>query len=500
MNTSKTTLSARAVQKSFEGVEVLHRVDLDAFGGSILAVLGENGAGKSTLMKILTGEYEPDGGSIEIDGQAHHKLDPRKARALGIRMISQEILDAPTLSVAENISLGRLPNSHGVFSKRTMRKRALEVLDDMQIKMDVDALVGTLRSGERQVVEIARALSDEARVLILDEPTSALSHEEVERLFLYLRRLRDNGVAIVYITHRLDEVHELSDRVEVLRDGDVAALGATAEFDRATLVSAMIGRSASAVARPKRPNWELGAQPRLEFRDASLHGAFANVTLRVRPGEVVAIYGKLGSGAAELLEAGFGIKRLTGGELAINGVPRKPKDPADAIRMGIGFVPAERKQEAIFSIRSVAENIAAPSWSRLADFGFVIRRRSEAQAFHRQHDALQIRSRNDPMQPIGTLSGGNQQKAVLGRWLERGTPTLLMAEPTRGVDVGARVEIYRSMRQLAANGIAILISSSDYEEVVQVADRAVVLARGQVAAELDRDEITTSRLLAEAGG
>jgi ribose transport system ATP-binding protein len=381
-----------------------------------------------------------------------------------------------------------------------MRKRALAVLDDMEIELDVDAPVSSLRTGERQVVEIARALSDEARVLILDEPTSALSHEEVDRLFLYLRRLRDNGAAIVYITHRLDEVHELSDRVQVLRDGDVAARGQTTEFDRASLVSAMIGRAASAVARPEAPSWELGAQPRLEFRDASVRGAFENVTLRVRPGEVIAVYGKLGSGAAELLEAAFGIKRLTGGELAIDGVPRKPKDPADAIRMGIGFVPAERKQEAIFAIRSVAENIAAPSWRRLADFGFVIRRGAEAQAFHRQHDALGIRSRNDPMQPIGTLSGGNQQKAVLGRWLERGTPILLMAEPTRGVDVGARVEIYRSMRQLAANGIAILISSSDYEEVVQVADRAVVLARGRVAAELDRGEITTSRLLAEAGG
>ena len=224
------------------------------------------------------------------------------------------------------------------------------------------------------------------------------------------------------------------------------------------------------------------------------------MSLSVRPGEVVAVYGKLGSGAAELLEVGFGIKRLTDGELLVDGIPRRPKDPADAIRMGIGFVPAERKQEAIFAIRPVSENIAAPSWGRLAEGGFLIRRSAEAAAFRRQYDALQIRSRNDPMQPIGTLSGGNQQKAVLGRWLERGTPILLMAEPTRGVDVGARVEIYRSMRYLAASGIAILISSSDYEEVVQVADRAIVLARGRVAAELGRDDITTNRLLAEAGG
>ncbi|HEY2651370.1 MAG TPA: sugar ABC transporter ATP-binding protein [Solirubrobacteraceae bacterium] len=499
MSSTNTTLSARAIRKSFGGVEVLHGVNLDATGASILAVLGENGAGKSTLMKILTGEYEPNDGSIEIDGASFSKVNPRLGRALGIRMINQEILDAPTLSVAENISLGRLPNHRGVISKRAMRRRALRTLADMEIKMDVDAPVGSLRTGQRQVVEIARTLSDEARVLILDEPTSALSHDEVLRLFLYLRRLRDNGVAIVYITHRLDEVHELSDRVQVLRDGNVAALGPTRDFDRAALVSAMIGHAASGVSRPEAASWKVPDQPRFEYRNATLRGTFEDVSLSVRPGEIVAVYGKLGSGAQELLEAGFGIKRLTGGDLLVDGVVRRPRDPSDAIRMGIGFVPAERKQEAIFSIRPVAENISVPSWKRLAHFG-IIRRGQEAAAYRHQRDALSIRSRNDPMQPIGTLSGGNQQKVVLGRWLERGTPMLLMAEPTRGVDVGARAELYRSMRRLASNGIALLIASSDYEEVVQVADRAIVLARGHIVAELAQDEITTSRLLAEAGG
>jgi ribose transport system ATP-binding protein len=427
-------------------------------------------------------------------------MNPRRARALGIRMISQEIQDAPTLSVAENISLGRLPGPRGLVSRRAMRRRARDVLRDMGIDMDVDTPVGSLRAGERQVVEIARVLSDEARVLILDEPTSALSQEEVGRLFTYLRRLRDNGVAIIYITHRLDEVHELSDRVQVLRDGNVAALGPTADFDRAALVSAMIGRTASAVARPDPPTWEVREEPALELRGASLRRAFEDVTLQVRPGEIVAVYGRVGSGAPELLESAFGIRRLTSGELRVNGVAYRPKHPADAIRLGIGFVPAERKMEAVFSVRPVAENVAVPSWRRLAVGGVLIRRAAEAVAYRRQHVALNIRSRNDPKQPIMTLSGGNQQKVVLGRWLERGTPTLLMAEPTRGVDVGARSEIYRSMRRLAENGIAMLIASSDYEEVVQVADRAVVLSRGRVAAELGRDDITMNRLVAAAGG
>ena len=495
-----TALSARGIRKSFGGVEVLHGVDLDAVAGSILAVLGENGAGKSTLMKILTGDYEADDGSIEIDGRSYEKLNPRQARALGIRMISQELQDAGTLSVAENISLGRLPTRGIVISRRAMRKRAETVLHDMDVDLDVDMPVGQLRTGQRQVVEIARALSDEAHVLILDEPTSALSHEEVERLFVYLRRLRDNGVAVVYITHRLDEVHELSDRVQVFRDGDVAALGATGEFDRAALVSAMIGRAASGVSRPDPPTWEVQPDPAIELRDASLSNAFEDVNLRVCPGEIVAIYGRLGSGAAEVVESLFGIRQLTAGELLIKGVPRRPKHPADAIRLGVGFVPPDRKLEGIFGVRPVGENVAAPSWKRLATGKIVIRRAAEARAYKHQHDALHIRSRNDPLQPIMTLSGGNQQKVVLGRWLERGTPILLMAEPTRGVDVGARSEIYRSMRQLASEGIAILVSSSDYEEVVQVADRAAVIARGRIVDELGFDDITTSRLLAAAGG
>jgi ribose transport system ATP-binding protein len=498
---SAVNLTARGVRKSFGGVEVLHGVDLDVAGGSILALLGENGAGKSTLVKILAGEYSPDEARIEIGDEAYSEMNPRSARAAGIRMIFQEFQDASTLSVAENVSLGRLPTRGGfLVSKRRMRRRAAAVLDQMNVKLDLDAPVGSLRIGERQVVEIARALSDEARVLILDEPTAALSQQEVDALFRYLRGLRDRGVAIIYITHRLDEVGALADRVEVLRDGEVAVVGETASFDRAALVSAMIGRTAAAVGRPEPRGWELGEEPAIEFRRAELADVFEEVSLTVLPGEIVAVYGQLGSGSAELAECVFGLRKLTSGELHVRGRGAPDNGPASAIRLGVGFVPADRKREAIFAVRPVCENVAAPSWRRLSTAHFLIRRIAEIRAYLRWHRELHIRSRDDPLQQIITLSGGNQQKVVLGRWLESGAPVLVLVEPTRGVDVGARAELYRSMRGLAKQGIAILVATSDYEEVVQVADRAFVLSRGRVAAEFEGDAIRTSALLAAAGG
>ncbi len=262
----------------------------------------------------------------------------------------------------------------------------------------------------------------------------------------------------------------------------------------------MIGRSAAAVSRPEAKPEQLGARPALELLEASIDPAFAHVNLRVYPGEIVALYGKLGSGSSDVAEAVFGLRKLDSGELRIAGTPTRARGPGRSVSNGIGFVPADRKREAILAVRPVAENVAAPSWARLAWLKLVILRSSEARAYRLWHEQLSIRSRNDPLQLIATLSGGNQQKVVLARWLERGSPLLVMVEPTRGVDVGARIELYRSMRTLAADGIAMLISTSDYEEVVQVADRAAVMSRGRIVTELAGDEITTGRLLTEAGG
>jgi len=493
-------LRAQGIRKSFGGVEVLHGVDLDATGGSVLALLGENGAGKSTLVKIIAGDYTPDAGQIIVGETAYESLTPITARDLGVAIIFQEFQDAPTLSVAENISLGRIPNRLGIVDWRAVRRRARDILDELGVDIDPARKVDTLRVGERQIVEIARALSRSAKLLILDEPTAALSQHETEALFGFVRRLRDQGVAIIYITHRLDEVTTIADKVQVLRDGNVSLLAPVAQTDRAAMIEAMVGRHISEVERPEMVPHEVAEVPAIRWTDAGSGVAFRNANVQVHRGEIVTIYGKLGSGAAEIGETAYGLRPIDTGVMEIDGAPQTIRGPVQGVAAGIGFLPADRKSGGAFMVRPVSENVAVASWPRLAALGQFIRRSSETRAYRRWHDKLSIRSRNDPRQPMGTLSGGNQQKVLLGRWLERESRVLVLIEPTRGVDVGARQDIYRALRDLAMDGVGVLISTSDYEEAVQVADRVYVMARGEIVADLTGDEITTTRLLAAAGG
>jgi ribose transport system ATP-binding protein len=474
-------------------------VDLDAVGGSVLALLGENGAGKSTLVKIIAGDYVADSGSLIIDGTEHQVLGPREARDLGVAIIMQEFQDAPTLTVAENISLGRLPSRMGVVDWDAVDERARAILAQLDVEIDAQVRVANLRVGERQIVEIARALSAEAKLLILDEPTAALSHHEAQVLFDFIRRLRDRGVATIYITHRLDEVTEIADRVQVLRDGSTALLADVKDVNRRDMIQAMIGRRVGDISRPAPAQHEIGPEPSLRWIGASSERVFEGVSLDVRPGEVVALYGKLGSGASEVAESAYGLRNLKAGRLEMDGEVVTLGSPVSAIRKGIGFLPAERKAGGALMVRSVAENVAVASWPVLARLG-IIRDDWEAKAYRRWHDRLSIRSRNDPKQAMATLSGGNQQKVLLSRWLERQSRALLLIEPTRGVDVGARGDIYAALRELAATGMAILVVTSDYEEVFQVADRAYVMAKGRLVEELRGDQITTTRLLEAAGG
>ena len=493
-------LQAQGIRKSFGGVEVLHGVDLDAVGGSVLALLGENGAGKSTLVKIIAGDYTADAGEIVIDEASYPSLTPIAARDLGVAIIFQEFQDAPTLTVAENISLGRLPNRLGIVDWRVVRERANKILKELDVDIEPTRRVSTLRVGERQIIEIARALSRKARLLILDEPTAALSHHEAETLFKFVRRLRDQGVAIIYITHRLDEVTAIADRVQVLRDGNVALLADVAKTDRASMIQAMVGRRISEISRPAGSATIDEGTPAVRWVAAASDDEFHDVSVDVHRGEIVAIYGKLGSGATEVGETAYGLRPITAGTLEVDGRPVAIKGPSHGVEAGVGFLPADRKAGGGFMVRPVMENVAVASWSRMAAFRQFISRRSEAKAYRRWHEKLSIRSRNDPRQTMGTLSGGNQQKVLLARWLERSSRVLVLIEPTRGVDVGARQDIYRALRTLTAEGVAVLISTSDYEEAVQVADRVYVMVKGTVVEDLNGDSVTTTRLLAAAGG
>jgi ribose transport system ATP-binding protein len=491
-------LHARNIHKSFNGVEVLRGVDLNVVGGRTLALLGENGAGKSTLVRVIAGDHRPEVGSLEVNGETSRGFDPISAKAAGVRMVFQEFTDAPMLSVAENISLGRWPSRGGVVSWAALRRRAVAILDDLEVDLDPDALVGNLRVGERQICEIARALADNGRCLILDEPTAALSSSESEQLFTNIRRLQAKGVAIVYITHRLDEVAKIADDLIVLRNGEVTLSASVANTTRREIVTAMVGRQLDDVKRPENVATSGMETPRLTLRKASSPPSFADVDLDVMPGEVVALYGKIGSGIAELADAIFGIRKMASGTMTIAGTTAKVTHPRAAIHAGIAYLPGDRQRQGAFMNRPAAENLAAASWPRLAKAG-VLSGRSERNIFARWQELLRI-AIGDPRQPIATLSGGNQQKVLLARWLERGSDVLVLVEPTRGVDVGSRQDIYQVIRERAAAGAAVLIVTSDHEEVVQVADRAVVMVAGHVTNSLAPSEITTERLIDEAAG
>jgi ribose transport system ATP-binding protein len=488
-------LELHGITKSYPGVRALKGVSFSVRRGSVHALAGQNGAGKSTLVKILSGAESPDTGSIRLGGELQRFRDPMDAQQAGIHTIYQELSLVPSLSVAENIFLGQLPLRRGAaVDWQRMQSKARAALDRVGFDLDVRRPVGSYSTAEQQAVELAKALHKDARVLLLDEPTSTLPMPDVERLFTVLRSLSEQGVTLLYISHRMDELFSLCDAVTVLRDGVNAADLKTADSQPADVVTAMVGKSlegsiADAALRGERsPRLGPGAGERviLSTRDISEHGAVDKVSFELREGEVLGLSGLIGSGQSELAGLIAGARKRTSGEMSVDGQAVDFRAPRDAIRRGIGLLPQDRKAAGFIPDMGVAGNItlaSLPQFSRLS----VIQSRRERSVAADMVDRLGMKV-SGVTQPLKTLSGGTQQKAILARWLVRQSRILVCDEPTRGVDVGAKEDMYELIREFAQAGGTVVVASSEITEAM-MCDRVLVMARGRVVAELDHDEI-----------
>jgi ABC-type sugar transport system ATPase subunit len=495
--TEAPLLQATALHKRYGGVHALRGVGIVVYPGEVHALVGENGSGKSTLLKILSGQIREDSGSVALAGRPAAFRSPTDALRAGIATVTQETTLAPDLSIAENIFLGhRMVRRGPLIDWRATWRRAVDALRRLGLALDPSLPVRRLRPDQQQMVEIARALSIDARVLVLDEPTSSLTDDEVASLFTLVRNLRAQGVAIVFVSHRLKEVFELADRITVLRDGRTVHESAAAQLDRPTLIRLMVGRSLEDMEPPAAQ--ERGDRPALRLRGLTVPRGVADVDLDIEPGEIVGLAGLVGAGRSELLETVFGLRRPIAGSIEVDGSVVSFANPREAIEAGIAFVPADRKVQGLVHEMSVRENLVMAATSRLARARRPATRR-ELRIVRESFDGMRIRATSSRV-PVATLSGGNQQKIVLGKWLATSPRVLMLDEPTRGVDVGSKSEIYQLLFQAAESGVAILVSSSENQELLTLCDRILVMFRGRIAAELSRDEATEARIAHFAGG
>jgi ribose transport system ATP-binding protein len=489
--------------KSFFGVRVLDNVSIDLYGGEVLALVGENGAGKSTLIKILNGDYQKDEGAIRIEGQPVEVSTPRAAADLGIRMIYQELHHCHELTVTENLLLGNLPRRKGALGRGFIDwpaayQQAAADLALLNVETDPKARMGGLPVVEREIVEIVKAVSTRARIVVMDEPTAALAPKEVDMLFGIVRQLREQGVGIIYISHRLDEIFQIADRVTVLRDGKKVDTKPVSEITKADLVRMMVGHE----VQERRSEGSAAAADRpvvLEIRDLTYRGSFEGINITVRAGEIVGIFGLLGAGHAALTRVVFGAERADAGEIWVNGKQVAVRSPSDAQAAGIGFVPIDRKVQGLILGRSLRENLTLSNWRAINKLGF-FRQSDERKRAQRWIDDLGIRVAGGMEVETRFMSGGNQQKVVLGRWLEANAKALVLNEPTWGVDVGARADIYDQLETLAKQGLAILMVSSDMQEVLSVSTRILTMYKGKITGEFDAATATQAQLLAAAAG
>ena len=499
--TASPLLQVREISKHFPGVQALDRVSLDLYPGEVLAVVGENGAGKSTLMKILAGLFPPEAGQVLLDGQPCRFASVADALRRGISLIHQELNLAENLSVAANLFLGREPlwgGPLGLLDRRRMDRDARVYLARLGLDCDPGTRVSELTPGQRQMVEIARALTLRTRILIMDEPTSSLTQAETERLFAVVERLKGEGVALVYISHRLAEVERIADRVVVLRDGRNAGELPRAEINHANLVRLMVGRDLQQFFKKEHVP-PPASVPRLEVRDLRYAGGPARpVSFAVHGGEIVGLAGLVGAGRTELAEALFGVRRVVAGEVRLDGQPLRIRHPRQAVAGGLVLVPEDRRYFGLILGDSVQHNVGLPNLDHLSFLRMVAAHREAALA-QEMCRALAVKTPGIG-QTVGLLSGGNQQKVVLAKWLARRPRVLILDEPTRGIDVGAKSEIYALMDRLARDGVAILMISSDLEEVLNMSDRVLVLHEGRLAGELPRTRLSEQAVMHLATG
>ena len=489
----ETLLEINGVSKIFPGVKALDNVSFSIRRGEIMALLGENGAGKSTLIKVLTGVYTRDAGHVTLNGVAIHPHSTAQAQQMGIGTVYQEVNLLPNMSVADNLFIGREPKRFGIIDRKALVRNATQLLRDYGFELDVTRPLGQYSVAMQQIIAICRAVDLSAQVLILDEPTASLDASEVEMLFTLMHQLREKGMALIFVTHFLDQVYRISDRITVLRNGQFIATRDTATLPRIELIKLMLGRELLETALQRAGSTLRSNQPVVEFENYGKKGTIEPFSLQVRPGEAVGLAGLLGSGRTETAELLFGIRRADSGTVKVKGKPRTIHSPAQASHLGMGFCPEDRKTDGIIGAASVRENIilalqAQRGWLR------PIKRREQQEIAERFIRSLGIRT-PDAEQPVELLSGGNQQKVLLSRWLVTRPQFLILDEPTRGIDVGAHAEIIRLIESLCADGLALLVISSELEELVGYADRVLILRDRRQVAEIPLEQLSVASIV-----
>ncbi|MDR0886448.1 MAG: sugar ABC transporter ATP-binding protein [Clostridiales Family XIII bacterium] len=487
----------QGISKSFFKNKVLDNVHLKVKEGSVHALMGENGAGKSTLMKILAGVYKADSGEIFIDGQKVEILSPTAAQKLGIAMIHQELSALPEMTVAENIFLSREPGKLGLVDYKKMHEDTAVLMKTLKIDISSKKKMKELRVADQQMVEIAKAISLDARIIIMDEPTSAITDKEVDTLFEIIRSLTKQGKSIIYISHKMDEVFKICDEITILRDGSFIGTWPASELDDASLIKQMVGRELKDVF----PKVDVPIGDNLiEIKNLSCHNQFEDISFNVRKGEILGVAGLVGSGRTEVMQTIFGLAPSDEGQIIFEGKVLNTKTPTDAIKHGIAFVTEDRKKEGIIPDMGVGQNVTLPFMSQFCSkfinqyLGFIVDRRKEADTIEKQIKALGIKTKSSK-QTIASLSGGNQQKVILAKWLTGDPSVLILDEPTRGIDVGAKAEIYKLMCEFVSRGKAIIMVSSEMPEVMGMSDRIIVMSNRKLGGELNRSEFSQERIM-----